>query len=140
MKKTQFMQYKKLVLALSCALLTGAASAEIVVVVNPANQASRMFSEQAAQFFLGKSDMFTPVDQGKDSAIRKEFYEKIASKTLAQVEGAWAKIEFSGKGSAPKSYGSDSAVKKAIAANPSAIGYINKASVDDSVKVLLTLP
>ena len=36
------------------------ALAEIVVVVNPANQASRMFSEQAAQFFLGKSNQFTP--------------------------------------------------------------------------------
>ena len=129
-------------LMLACALSLGMlpAAAEIVVVVNPANQASRMFSEQAAQFFLGKSNQFTPVDQGKESAIRRDFYQKIASKTLAQVEGVWAKIEFSGKGSMPKSYGSDAAVKKAIAADPAAIGYIDKASVDDSVKVLLTLP
>lgn len=114
--------------------------AEIVVVVNPANQASRMFSEQAAQFFLGKSNQFTPVDQGKDSQIRRDFYQKIASKSLAQVEGAWAKIEFSGKGTMPKSYANDAAVKKAIAADPQAIGYIDKASVDGTVKVLLTLP
>ena len=40
----------------------------------------------------------------------------------------------------PKSYPTDAAVKKAIAADPSAIGYIDKGSVDDSVKVLLTLP
>jgi ABC-type phosphate transport system substrate-binding protein len=129
---------KKLMLVLAC--FSGAASAEIVVVVNPANQASRMFSEQAAQFFLGKSNQFTPIDQGKESAIRREFYQKIASKTLAQVEGIWAKIEFSGKGAMPKMMASDAAVKKAIAADPAAIGYIDKASVDDSVKVLLTLP
>ncbi|HEU4777658.1 MAG TPA: hypothetical protein VFS95_12595 [Telluria sp.] len=116
------------------------AQAEIVVVVNPANPASRMFTEQAAQFFLGKSNQFTPVDQGKESAIRRDFYQKATGKTLAQVEAVWAKIEFSGKGTMPKSYGSDAAVKKAIAADPSAIGYIEKASVDDSVKVLLTLP
>ena len=116
------------------------ALAEIVVVVNPANQASRMFSEQAAQFFLGKSNQFTPIDQGKESAIRRDFYQKIASKSLSQVEGVWAKIEFSGKGTMPKSYASDAAVKKAIAADPTAIGYIDKASVDDTVKVLLTLP
>ncbi len=114
--------------------------AEIVVIVNTANQASRMFSEQAAQFFLGKSNQFTPVDQGKESAIRRDFYQKIASKSLSQVEGVWAKIEFSGKGTMPKSYASDAAVKKAVAADPSAIGYIDKASVDDTVKVLLTLP
>lgn len=116
------------------------AQAEIVVVVNPANPASRMFTEQAAQFFLGKSNQFTPVDQGKESAIRRDFYQKLAGKTLAQVEAVWAKIEFSGKGTMPKSYGTDAAVKKAIAADPSAIGYIDKAAVDDSVKVLLTLP
>ena len=119
---------------------TGSVRAEIVVVVNTANQASRMFSEQAAQFFLGKSNQFTPVDQGKESAIRRDFYQKIAGKSLSQVEGVWAKIEFSGKGTMPKSYASDAAVKKAIAADTTAIGYIDKASVDDTVKVLLTLP
>ncbi len=134
------MKYPQLALALGAALLATSVHAEIVVVVNPANQASRMFSEQAAQFFLGKSNQFTPVDQGKESPIRREFYEKISSKTLAQVEGIWAKIEFSGKGAAPKSYASDAAVKKAVAADPAAIGYINKSAVDDSVKVLLTLP
>jgi ABC-type phosphate transport system substrate-binding protein len=130
----------KLIVIVVSALLAGPASAEIVVVVNPANPASRMFTEQAAQFFMGKSNQFTPVDQGKESSIRRDFYQKLAGKTLAQVEAVWAKIEFSGKGSMPKSYSSDAAVKKAIAADPSAIGYIEKASVDDSVKVLLTLP
>lgn len=125
---------------LSGALACAPAAAEIVVIVSPANQASRMFTEQAAQFFLGKSNQFTPVDQAKESAIRREFYQKVTSKTLAQVEGVWAKIEFSGKGTAPKSYPNDAAVKKAVAADPQAIGYIDKASVDDSVKVLLTLP
>jgi ABC-type phosphate transport system substrate-binding protein len=130
----------KHIVILVSALLAAPASAEIVVVVNPSNPASRMFTEQAAQFFMGKSNQFTPVDQGKESSIRRDFYQKLAGKTLAQVEAVWAKIEFSGKGSMPKSYSSDAAVKKAIAADPSAIGYIEKASVDDSVKVLLTLP
>ena len=130
---------KQLLLA-SLLLAALPAKAEIVVVVNPANPASRMFTEQAAQFFLGKSNQFTPVDQGKESAIRRDFYQKATGKTLAQVEAVWAKIEFSGKGTMPKSFGSDAAVKKAVAADPSAIGYIEKASVDDSVKVLLTLP
>ena len=56
------------------------------------------------------------------------------------MEGIWAKIEFSGKGAMPKSDGSDAAAKKAIAADTQAIGYRDKDSVDDSVKVLLTLP
>lgn len=130
---------KKIAFFLSALLAGTAGAGEIVVITNTANQASRMFSEQAAQFFLGKSNQFTPVDQGKESAIRRDFYQKLSGKTLAQVEGIWAKIEFSGKGSMPKMYSSDAAVKKAVAADPTAIGYIDKASVDDSVKVLLTL-
>lgn len=121
-------------------LLFGTATAgEIAVVVNTANPATRMFSEQAAQFFLGKSNMFTPLDQAKDAPIRREFYQKAAGKSLAQMEGIWAKAEFSGKGGAPKQLANDAAVKKAVAADPSAIGYIDKAAVDDTVKVVLIL-
>src|SRR3954468_23144569 len=93
------------------------ARAEIVVIINPANQATRMFSEQAAQFFLGKSNQFTPIDQAKESPIRRDFYQKTTGKTLAQVEAVWAKLEFSAKGTAPKMYPNDAAVKKAVAAD-----------------------
>jgi ABC-type phosphate transport system substrate-binding protein len=131
---------KAMAAALVAGMLAGTAGAgEIVVITNTANQASRMFSEQAAQFFLGKSNQFTPVDQGKESPIRRDFYQKLSGKSLSQVEGIWAKIEFSGKGSMPKAYPNDAAVKKAVAADPTAIGYIDKAAVDDTVKVLLTL-
>jgi ABC-type phosphate transport system substrate-binding protein len=119
---------------------SAAAAGEIAVVVNVANPATRMFSEQAAQFFLGKSNMFTPLDQAKDAPIRREFYQKAAGKSLAQMEGIWAKAEFSGKGGAPKQLANDAAVKKAVAADPAAIGYIDKAAVDDTVKVVLILP
>lgn len=134
------MHARIVLISLLAALATVPADAEIVVIVNPANPATRMLTDQAAQFFLGKSNMFTPVDQAKDADIRKQFYQKAAGKSLAQMEGIWAKLEFSGKGGAPKNVAGDAAVKKAVAADPAAIGYIDKASVDDSVKVVLTLP
>lgn len=115
------------------------ACAEIVLIANVNNPATRMFSEQAAQFFLGKSNQFTPIDQAKDSAIRVEFYEKVTNKSLAQVGAIWSKIAFSGKGEPPKEMRNDAEVKKAVAADPSAIGYINKSALDATVKVLLTL-
>jgi hypothetical protein len=51
------------------------------------NPATRMFSEQAAQFFLGKSTMFTPVDQADGSAIRNEFYKKVTDKDAGPGKG-----------------------------------------------------
>ena len=116
------------------------AQAETVVIVNKANPATRMFGEQASQFFLGKSTMFTPVDQPESSAIRADFYHKVAEKDTAQVKAIWSKLVFTGKAVQPKEYASNAEVKKAVAADPKAIGYIDKSAVDDSVKVILTLP
>lgn len=116
------------------------ASAEIVVIVNKDNPASRMFSEQASQFFLGKSAMFTPVDQAEGSKIRADFYQKVADKDPAQVKAIWSKLVFTGKATPPKEFKSNAEVKKAVADDPKAIGYIDKSAVDDSVKVILTLP
>ena len=116
------------------------ASAEVVVIVSPKNPATRMFSEQASQFFLGKSNLFTPVDLPESSAVRAEFYKKVADKDTAQVKALWSKLVFTGKATAPKEYASAAEVKKAVAADPKAIGYIEKSAVDDTVKVILTLP
>lgn len=130
---------KSLVLGLLAAASLSA-SAEVVVIVSQKNPATRMFSEQASQFFLGKSAMFTPVDQPESSAIRAEFYHKIADKDPAQVKALWSKLVFTGKATPPKEYASSAEVKKAVAADPKAIGYIDKSAVDDTVKVVLTLP
>ena len=128
---------------LAAAMFAGAVplcAAEIVVIVNPKNQASRMFSEQAAQFFIGKSTLFTPVEFNDGSAVRNEFYSKVLGKDSAQVKAIWTKLVFTGKGTAPKEYASAAEVKKAVAGDVSAIGYLEKSQVDDTVKVILTVP
>ncbi len=113
---------------------------EIVVIVNPKNPATKMFSEQAGQFFLGKSTMFTPVEHNESAAIRNDFDQKVLNKDASQVKAIWTKLVFTGKGSLPKEYGSSAEVKKAVAADVTAIGYIEKSAVDDTVKVILTVP
>jgi ABC-type phosphate transport system substrate-binding protein len=123
--------------AMMCAALPVLA-AEIVVIVNPKNPASRMFSEQAAQFILGKSTLFTPIEH-TEGPLRNEFSQKVLGKDSAQVKAQWSKLVFTGKGTAPKEYGSSAEVKKAVAADVQAIGYIEKSAVDDSVKVILTV-
>jgi ABC-type phosphate transport system substrate-binding protein len=127
-------------LAAAAATVTTAASAETVVIVSQKNPATRMFSEQASQFFLGKSNLFTPIDQAEGSPIRADFYHKVADKDPAQVKALWSKLVFTGKATPPKEYAGNAEVKKAVAADPKAIGYIDKSAVDDTVKVILTLP
>ncbi|NRR29299.1 hypothetical protein HSX11_03780 [Oxalobacteraceae bacterium] len=128
---------------LSAALATLApapAWAELVIIVNPQNPATRMFPSQAAQFFLGGSVLFTPIEQAEGSAIRAEFCKKVLEKTPAQVEAIWSKIVFTAKGKPPREYKSSAEIKKAVSDNVNAIGYIEKSAVDDSVKVVATVP
>lgn len=120
--------------------LTLPASAEVVVIASSSAPEGALTKEEVAQCFLGKAAMFTPVDQLENAAIRTEFYRKVADKDLAQVRALWAKLVFTGKGTMPKELSGNAEVKRAVAANPKAIGYIDKSAVDATVKVIYTLP
>ncbi|MDQ2819829.1 MAG: hypothetical protein M3Y65_05425 [Pseudomonadota bacterium] len=127
----------KLIFAALALSIAVSASAEVVVVVNPAN-GDAVSKDQIANVFLGKSTAFAPIDQADGSAVRGEFYKKVADKDAAQAKALWSKLVFTGKATPPKEVASSADVKKAIAANPKAIGYIEKSAVDASVKVVLT--
>ncbi|APV52529.1 hypothetical protein BWI17_18585 [Betaproteobacteria bacterium GR16-43] len=122
------------------------AQAELVVIVNPKNPAASMSADQVAQVFLGRSASFpgggaaAPVDQKEGTALRDEFYTKVADKNPGQVKAFWAKQMFSGKGQPPKELASSADVKKAVAADPGAIGYIEKGALDGTVKSVLSIP
>ena len=128
------------------ALLLGAqaAQAEVAVVVSAKSPVGNLSADQVSQIFLGKSNNFpgggqaTPIDQAEGAATREEFYTKVTGKSAAQVKAYWSKLIFTGKGQPPKEVSGDGAVKKALAENPGAIGYIEKSSVDGSVKAVLT--
>ena len=62
------------------------------------------------------------------SAVREQFYSKVAGKQAAQVKAAWSRLVFSGKATPPKELGSSADVKKFVAANPDAIGYLQYSS------------
>jgi ABC-type phosphate transport system substrate-binding protein len=127
-------------IAAAAVLVLGAASAaaaDLVVVANPA--AGPVTKDQVAEVFLGKSQAFTPVDQPEGSAVYSDFYRKATGRDVAQVKATWARLVFSGKAQAPRQLSDSAAVRKAVAADPKALGYIEKAAVDSSVKVVLSL-
>lgn len=114
-----------------------AARAELVVIANPAVGA--LSKEQVADLFLGKSSAATPLDLPDSSPQYAEFYKKATGRDVAQVKSTWSRIVFSGKGQAPRQLPDSVAVRKAVAADPKAVGYVEKSAVDGSVKTVLTL-
>ncbi len=119
-----------------------AAHAQIAVVVSPHNPVS-ITSEQVNNIFLRRSKTFPNgnsiqvLDQGEASAIRESFYMKISNKTPEQIRAIRSRQLFTGMGAPPRELRDSDAVKKFVDENPSAIGYIDKASVDSRVLVIL---
>jgi ABC-type phosphate transport system substrate-binding protein len=116
------------------------AMAEVVVVVNPKAAEASMTKDQVAQYFLGKSGAMSPIDQPESAPARAEFYKKVTDKDASQVKALWSKLVFTGKATMPKEAADSAAVKKLVASDPKAIGYIEKSAVDASVKVIYTAP
>ena len=132
---------KLLLLAMSTVSVS--AHAEVVVIVSSKSDITSLTPEQTARIFLGKVSRFPgdgdaiPIDQAEGSAIRDEFYSKIVRKNPTQLAAYWAKIIFTGDGRPPETLDSNLAIRKAVASNPNAIGYIEKSAVNKSVRVVL---
>ncbi len=93
-----------------------------------------MTAADISNIYLGKSTTMKPVDNS--GPVRAQFYSKVAGKDEAQVKAIWSKLVFTGKAKPPKELASNADVVKAVAADPSAIGYVDKSALDSSVKVV----
>lgn len=121
----------------SAALLCSSARAQVAVVMAPG--ASPLGKEQVANLYLGRSAELHLLDLPEGNATRDIFYKKATERDPAQVKATWSRIVFSGKGAPPKEVPDAATVKKVVAADPKSVGYIDKAAVDGSVKVVLML-
>jgi ABC-type phosphate transport system substrate-binding protein len=135
----------RLILPLLLAVATFAAGvrAEVVVVVSSKSSVKSLTAEQVTKIFLSKVVAFPngqaalPFDQPEGSAVRDEFYAKVVRKNSSQLTAYWAKVIFTGDGRPPSLLADSAAVRKAIARNPNAIGYIEKSAVNRSVRIVL---
>lgn len=115
-----------------------AAAAEPVVIVNPKNP-NKVSVADAKDIFDGKSRNFadgtTAVPLAlKSGKTKEQFLADVLGKTESQYRAAWTQRVFTGKGQPPKELESEEEIKKMVAANPTMIGYIDRAQVDASVK------
>jgi ABC-type phosphate transport system substrate-binding protein len=122
-------------------LQSTAALAEVVIVGNPVNK-NHLAEDQVAKIFLGKAHELPdrtpvkPVDQAEGSGPREEFLKNFLHKDERGLKSYWSLLVFTGNGIPPEILADDQAVKKFVASNPNAIGYIDRKSMDDTVKVL----
>jgi ABC-type phosphate transport system substrate-binding protein len=130
---------RTLIQSFAAIALFAAASAQAQVAVVMNASAAPLTADQVSNIFLGRSPEFKPVDLPESAPLRATFYKKATDRDVAQVKAVWSRLVFSGKAAPPKEVADAAAVKAAVAADPKAIGYIDKSAVDGSVKVVLSL-
>jgi ABC-type phosphate transport system substrate-binding protein len=128
--------FKHTVIASVLSLTAMAAQAQVAIM---GANAAPISKDQLANIYLGRSFDLKPVDLPEGSPIREQFYKKATDRDQSQIKAVWSRIVFTGKGQAPSIMADAAAVKKAVQADPKAIGYIDKAAVDGSVKVVFSL-
>jgi ABC-type phosphate transport system substrate-binding protein len=134
---------KRLLLPFIAALwLTAAHAEEVVPVVSAKSPVTALNAAQVADIFLGKTSRFpdgtpaVPIDLAEETPERDRFYAQYTGKSPAQLKAHWSKIIFTGRGQPPRQVASAREMKRALADNPNAIGYIDPSLVDSSVRVL----
>jgi ABC-type phosphate transport system substrate-binding protein len=123
----------------ACGLLLGASAvqAQLAVVMGP--NGAPISKDILANLYLGRSFEFKAIDLPEGSPMRDHFYKKLTDRDPAQVKAVWARVVFTGKGQAPLMLPDAESIKKAVATDPKAIGYIDTSAVDSTVKVVFTI-
>jgi len=132
---------------LLCGLLLGTAGAAraetLVVIVNPTSGVERLSREEAVNIFMGRyrklpsGILAFPIDIGSQSVERQDFYRLLVRKDLPEIDAYWARLVFSGQTSPPLQAPDGRTAVQLVASNRSAIAYVERALVDQSVKVVI---
>lgn len=126
------------------------ARADIVVIVHPDNPVRNLSPKQVSDLYMGRSRHFllgedqTPqaasiYEQPADSSVRETFFRLLNGMSLSQLNAYWARLRFSGEVLPPATAADSKAVLETVSRNRNAIGYVDAAAVNDSVKVVLRL-
>lgn len=117
------------------------AMAEIVVVVNPLGP-DELTKVQVKKIYLGQTkklpsgDLAKVYELPKQSRLHKDFHALVTARTPAQVNAHWSKNVFTGLGKKPEVVSSSHLLRRKIARDKNAIGYLDITEADDSVKIV----
>ena len=135
----------KQALILLALLLPVPGQADIVVIVNATNPIRNISSQEVAELYLGRSHTFSSgefalaFDHPRDSALREQFFRKVANMSISQVNTYWSRLLFAGQETPPRSLAAEQAVLDVVRRNPGAIGYVGSPPKEALLRVVLHL-
>jgi ABC-type phosphate transport system substrate-binding protein len=129
------------VLTFAAAISAGSAPAQVIVIANNSVKASGISKDELRDVFTGGA---TSLKDGskvvpvllKGGPANDAFLKEYIGKGDSAFRAGWRSLVFSGQATMPKSLDDDAAVAAFVAHNPGAIGYVDKGSAHEGVKVL----
>jgi ABC-type phosphate transport system substrate-binding protein len=117
----------------------------LVLIVNPSIGVQHLSRREALDIFLGRYRSFPsgasalPIDLDINSTERRQFYLMLAHKDSSDMSSYWARLTFSGKISPPYAVADARIAVDIVANNPNAIAYVDRAAVDNRVRIALEI-
>jgi ABC-type phosphate transport system substrate-binding protein len=131
-------------LLLAAAATRPAIAGELAIIVHPGRDAHPTRAELAEVYlktrrFWDDGEPIIPVNRNSGSPARALFDRAVLGEDEHELLVYWNRQYFRGV-LPPATFASDEAVKRFVASEPRAIGYIDASLVDPSVKVVLRIP
>ncbi len=129
----------------SVAAPSGASNDELVVIVNRSNRAGNLSKGDLRAIFLSKrmrwedGSKILAVNLPNSNASRHRFDEVVLGMSREDVGKYWVDRRLRGGTGAPKSVSSPEVVVKVVSDSETAVGYVSRADVNQSVKIVATI-
>ena len=113
--------------------------------MNPASGVDQLTRDEVIDIFLGRYRKLPsgraalPIDVAESSAERARFYQLLVKKSSTEMSSYWARLVFSGQTSPPFQVPDVKTAVELVQSNPNAIAYVDRASVNAHVKVVLEI-
>ena len=115
----------------------------VAVIVHP-DRSDELSLDDLAQIYLrrrqhwGDGEIIVPLNLASGMALRAQFSQRVLRQTEARLADYWNRRYFDGL-MPPATLASTEAVRRYVASDPRAIGYVPAAEIDRSVRVILYL-
>jgi len=127
-------------------LLSSSAIGQIYVIGNPIIGIPKLSIPQCKKIYLRQTHVLDsgiiayPLDQDKNSAIRKEFYRKVIQMSAGALKAYWSKRLFMEMSGPPPILPDDAAVIDKVMRNKGAIGYVSRRPKNRAIPILTIIP
>lgn len=119
-----------------------AKAGDLVVIVSADSKVEKLSRDEVVNIFMGRyrklpnGETAIPLDFDGETEERREFYQLLIGKSLAEVNAYWARLVFSGRTPPPLTIPTQRQILERVSRDPNAVGYVERRNLVKGVRVV----